>query len=398
MNQRPNPDAILEKITLEERRSQRGKLKIFFGGCAGVGKTYAMLSAAHQRLAEGIVVVAGVVETHGRSDTMKLLEGIPQIPQKDITHKGITVKEFDLDAALKRKPTIILMDELAHTNATGSRHLKRWNDVEELLAAGIDVYTTLNVQHLESLSDLVAGTTGVWVKETVPDSFFDSADDIVLVDINADELLKRLGEGKVYIGEQARAKAAENFFKKSNIIALRELALRRTTERVDAQMDAYKFREGIQNILPVSDKILVCIGSDHLSEKLIRTAKRIAASLKAHWKAIYIENARHYRLNEEARKQVQSNLKMAERLGGKIVNLQGANAVDEIIEFARTNNITKIIVGKPERSRFKELIFGTFADKIIRKSGYIDIYIVTGERSQKNQIKTKSDLVEFKPK
>lgn len=395
---RPNPDALLEKIRLEEKRSVRGKLKIFFGSCAGVGKTYAMLSSGHQRLHEGIDVVAGVVETHGRPETVQLLEGIPTIPQLEREHRGIKVREFDLDVALLRKPAIILLDELAHTNAPGSRHLKRWNDVEELLDAGIDVYTTLNVQHLESLSDLVAGTTGVWVKETVPDSVFEQADDIVLVDINADELLRRLQEGKVYISEHVRAQAADNFFKKSNIIALRELALRRTAERVDAQMDAYKYREGIRDIVPVADKVMVCIGADHLSEKMIRSAKRMAASLKAPWLAVYVENERHYRLNEEGKKAVETHLRMAERLGGKALILQGTNAVDEIISYARENGVTKIVVGKTERTRWKDIIWGSLADKIIQKSGYIDVYVITGEAPENSDIKNTSDLFEFKPK
>ena len=393
---RPDPDALLAKIQKEDSRAVHGRLKIFFGGCAGVGKTYAMLSVARQRLAEGIDVVAGVVETHGRTETLKMLEGIPVLPLLEITHKGIALKEFDLENALKRKPAIILMDELAHTNAIGSRHQKRWNDVEELLANGMDVYTTLNVQHLESLSDLVAGTTGVWVKETVPDSVFDNADDIVLVDINADELLTRLNSGKVYVAQQARARAADNFFKKSNIIALRELALRRTTERVDAQMDAYKYREGIQGSQPITDKIVVCIGTDNLSEKLIRTAKRMATSLKAPWVAVYVENARHYRLTDSVKKQVQGYLQQAERLGAKVLVLQGTNAIDEIISYAHNHNVTKIIVGKRERTRWRNMLLGSLADKIIHKSSYVDVYIVTGP-PHKTPTKPVQQLYEFRP-
>ena len=395
---RPNPDALLAKATLQEKRAVRGRLKIFFGCCAGVGKTYAMLSSAHQRLHEGVDVVAGIIETHARDDTAKLLDGIPHIPMLEREHRGIKVKEFDLDVALLRKPSILLIDEFAHTNAPGSRHLKRWSDVAELLDAGINVYTTLNVQHLESLSDLVAGITGVLVKETVPDSVFDQADDIVLVDINADELLKRLEEGKVYTGEQVKAQASENFFRKSNIIALRELALRRTTERVDAQMDAYKYREGLKNIVPVSDKVMVCIGADHLSEKMIRSAKRMAASLKAPWTAVYVENERHYRLSDEGKKAVETHLRMAERLGGKALILQGTSAVEEIITYAHENGITKIVIGKTERTRWKDILWGSLADKIIQKSGYIDVYVVTGEPPHDNTMKNTSDLLEFKPK
>jgi len=395
---RPNPDQLLDKIRDEERRAARGALKIFFGSCAGVGKTYAMLSAGHQRLLEGVDVVAGVVETHGRAETKKLLEGMPIVPLTEFNHRGIALKEFNIDAAISRRPKIILIDELAHTNAPGSRHLKRWQDVDELLNLGIDVYTTVNVQHLESLSDLVVGTTGVWVKETVPDSVFDSADDIVLVDINADELLKRLHDGKVYIAESARANAADNFFKKSNLIALRELALRRTTERVDAQMDAYNTHEGKRGFVPIADKVLVCIGPDRLSEKLVRTAKRMAASLKAPWTAIYIENARHYRLSEEGKKAVESHVSMVERLGGKALILQGTNAVDEIIEYALTNGVTKIVLGKPERPHWKDVLFGSLANKIIHRSNYMDVYVVTGEPSVKGPLKLTSELFVFKPR
>ena len=342
-------------------------------------------------------VVAGIVETHGREETQKLLQGIPIIPMVDVTHKAITLKEFNLDAAKERKPAIILMDELAHTNAPGSRHPKRWQDVEELLAAGINVYTTLNVQHLESLSDVVAGVTGVRVKETVPDSVFDTADDITLVDIPTDELLERLREGKVYIADMARSRAAENFFKKNNIIALRELALRRTAERVDAQMDAYNAREGIREALPVADKVMVCLGPDPLSAKLIRTAKRMAVSLKAPLVAVYVENIRHYRLSEEGKAAVESIMRMAERMGAKTVVLQGSNAVEEIIAYAKESGITKIILGKPEQPRWKDLIYGSLADKIIRRSGAIDVYVVTGDPPPQSPVHRAASLVAFKP-
>ncbi len=395
-DRRPNPDALLGMVQAEEAKTRRGRLKIFFGGCAGTGKTYAMLAAAQAQLSDGTDVVAGIVETHGRADTQKLLQGLSIIPMMEITHKAITLKEFNLDAAKARNPAIILVDELAHTNAPGSRHSKRWQDVEELLAAGINVYTTLNVQHLESLSDVVAGITGVRVKETVPDSIFDTADDIILVDITADELLKRLREGKVYLAEQARGRAAENFFKKNNIIALRELALRRTTERVDAQMNAYNLREGIRSAISVSDKVMVCIGPDPLSAKLIRTAMRLAASLKAPWTAVYVENARHYQLTNEGRAAVESNLRMVDRMGGRSIVLQGDNAVEEVIAYAQGNNITKIILGKPVKSRWKDIFYGSLADKIIRRSGYIDVYVVTGEANL-TPLASKSSLIAFKP-
>jgi two-component system sensor histidine kinase KdpD len=336
--------------------------------------------AAHEQLNEGVDVAVGIVETHRRPETEKLLQGLPFIPQLEVDHRGVSLREFNLDAALKRKPAILLVDELAHTNAPGLRHPKRWNDIEELLDAGIDVYTTLNVQHIESLSDLVAGATGVVVKETIPDSVFDAADDIVLVDLNVDDLLKRLREGKVYIAERARERAADNFFKKGNLIALRELALRRTAERIDAQRDEYDYREGTRERAPIADKIMVCIGPDPLSAKLVRTAKRFASSFKAPWVAVYIENARHYRLNERGQRALRMIFRLVERIGGKAVVLQGdANVADEIVAYARANRITKIIVGRPVKSFWRTLLSGSLSNKIINKSGDVDVYIVTGE-------------------
>lgn len=380
---RPDPDELLSRITAEEAEAEandsgRGKLKIFFGACAGVGKTYAMLSSAQSRVKEGENIVVGIVETHGREETTRLAEGLPVIPPRQINYRGTTLKEFDIDAALAMKPGLILLDELAHTNAPGSRHPKRWQDVEELLNAGIDVYTTLNVQHLESLNDVVARVTGIWVKETVPDSFFDKADEISLVDIPSEELLKRLKEGKVYIAPGAKRRAAQNFFKKSNLIALRELALRRTAERVDALMDVYKGRGGTQ-AWSGADRILVCIGPDSLSSKVVRVAKRTASGLKAPWTAIYIENERHYRLSREGKDAVERTIRLAERMGAKREVINGGNAADEIISYAKANGFTKIIVGKVKKSRWKEIIYGTLADHIMRRSGDIDVYVVTGE-------------------
>jgi len=386
---RPDPDALLNRIEAEAEKSRRGKLKIFFGSSAGVGKTYAMLSAAREQRSAGLDVAIGVIETHKRPETEKLLEGLPVIPPLIIQYKGVKLKELDLDAIKVRRPGILLVDELAHTNAPGVRHPKRWHDVMELLDAGIDVYTTLNVQHIESLSDVVAGSTGVWVKETVPDSLFDAADDIVLVDIDADDLLKRLKEGKVYVAPQVKARAAENFFKKDNLIALRELALRRTAERVDAQMEAYDDSKGVHGRYPVSENLLVCIGPDSLSARVVRTAKRMATALKAPWTALYVENMRHYRLNPRGRRNIESIFRMVERIGGDTVTVQGKNAADTIINYARENKVTKIIVGKPIRSQFKTFFWGSLADKIIQKSGIIDVYIVTEDRlNQKNEEKT----------
>ncbi len=389
---RPDPDALLDIIKAQESTSKRGKLRIFFGACAGVGKTYAMLSTARALFQEGVDVVIGLVETHGREETIKMLEGLPVLPKKQIDHRGIMLEEFDIDAAIDRKPGLLLIDELAHTNAPGCRHPKRWQDVKELLDEGIDIYTTLNVQHLESLNDVVAKITGVWVKETVPDSIFDNADDITLIDIPADELLKRLKAGKVYIVDQVKKRAAQNFFKKSNLIALREIALRRTAERVDAQMDTYNAEQGVRENTAVLDKIAVCIGPDALSVKLVRAAKRMAIGLKASWVTLYVENHRHYKLNEKGRQAVERTLRLAQDMGAKIERLYGDNATESIIEYARAHGITKIIAGKSNKSRWKEIVYGSLVDHLIRKSGDIDIYVITGDSPQDNELREKQNI------
>lgn len=382
-DKRPDPDELLSIINAQESDTKKGRLKVFFGGCAGVGKTYAMLSSAQERFREGLDVVVGIVETHGRGDTEKMLEGLPKIPLKEIQHKGITIKEFDLDAAIARKPAIILIDEFAHTNAPGSRHPKRWQDVEELLDEGIDVYTTLNVQHLESLNDVVAKIANVWVKETVPDTIFDRADDISLVDIPTDELLKRLKEGKVYIAPQAKNRAAQNFFRKSNLIALRELALRRTAERVDAQMNMYNVEQGRDIASGASDRVMVCIGPDTLSGKLVRSAKRMASSLNVPWVAVYVENHRHYGMNKKGHESVERTMRLAERMGAKVEILQGNNAAEELLAYARKNGITRIIAGKPTKSRWKDVLYGSLVDRLINGSGDIDIYVISGKPDEK---------------
>lgn len=391
---RPDPDELLNRIKAEEKeqlqaKDTRGKLKIFFGACAGVGKTYAMLSAGRSALADKIDVVIGLVETHGREETKKLLEGLPLLPHREVQYRGTTIREFDLDAALVRKPQLILLDELAHTNAPGSRHPKRWQDVDELLDAGINVYTTINVQHLESLNDVVARITGVWVKETVPDAIFDKADEISLVDIPSEELLKRLSEGKVYIANDAKKRAAQNFFKKSNLIALRELALRRTAERVDALMDVYKTPGGGTQGWSGADRILVCIGPDALSSKLVRTAKRMSSGLKSQWSVIYIENERHLSLSKEGHEAVERTLRLADRMGARTEIIQGnRKASDDILAYARANGISKIIVGKPNKSRLRAFLFGTLADEIIRGSGDIDVYVVTGDAEDRKGLRS----------
>src|SRR5499433_480944 len=286
-DQRPDPDALLTRVQEEEAQQTRGKLKIFFGATAGVGKTYAMLEAAHERRKEGVDVLVGWVDTHGRAETEALLEGLEILPRRAVAYRGATLDEFDLDAALARRPTLLLVDELAHTNASGSRHAKRWQDVEELLDAGINVYTTVNVQHLESLNDIVARITGVLVRETVPDSILDQADEVELIDLPPDDLLQRLREGKVYVPEQAR-QAIDHFFSKGNLIALRELALRRTAERVDAQMESWRRIEGVEEIWPVGGRLLACIGDPESGLGLVRGARRIASALKAEWLVMHV--------------------------------------------------------------------------------------------------------------
>jgi two-component system sensor histidine kinase KdpD len=381
---RPDPDKLLEKIQHEQKISGRGTLKIFFGACAGVGKTYAMLNEAQQRFRDGVDVVAGLVETHGRIDTIKMLEGLPQIPRKKIVHRGVEVLEFDIDEALLRKPTLLILDELAHTNAPGSRHPKRWMDVEELLSRGIDIYTTLNVQHLESINDLVARTSGIQVKETVPDRVFDHADHVSLVDIPTDELLNRLKSGKVYIAEQARKNAEDNFFEKRNLIALRELALRRTAERVDAQMGIENAAGDSRRETMLSEKIMVCVGHDSLSTRIIRHAKRLATRMKVPWFAVYVETGRHYRLGKKNQVTVERNMQLAERMGATVIFLKGDNAVEDLLTFARERGISRIIVGLRHRGWLRDFLVGTLAEKLIRKSGNVEINVITEASGKRN--------------
>lgn len=376
ITQRPNPDRLLDLVKQDRGISARGRLKVFFGASAGVGKTYTMLREARRKLREGVDVVIGVIETHGRKETAELIEGLPTIPTRTIMHRDISLQEFDLEAALERKPALILVDEFAHTNAPGSRHPKRWQDVEELLSRGIDVYTTLNVQHLESINDMVAKLTGVAVRETVPDNIFDSADEIALIDIPSDELLKRLHEGKVYVAEGANTRAAENFFKKSNLVALRELALRRTAERVDAENDILSAAQGMKEA-QVGQKILVCVGHDILSARVIRHARRMAARAKAQWYAVYVETGRHERLTEKAKLAVDRNLRLAEKMGSSIIRLSGGSAIDEILNYARNHGFTRIIVGHRHQPKAWYWVRGALSSELIEHGAGIEITTVT---------------------
>ncbi len=373
---RPDPDALLARVSAEEHGKEKGKLKIFFGYAAGVGKTYAMLEAAHRRKAEGVDVVVAYVETHGRVETEALLKDLELMPRKQLEYKSVTLPELDTDAVLARKPKIALVDELAHTNAPSSRHVKRYQDVEELLSAGIDVYTTLNVQHLESLNDIVAQITEVTVKETVPDSVIDEASEIELVDLPPDDLLQRLREGKVYMPEQA-ARAIQKFFKPGNLIALREISLRRTADRVDEQMRAYMETLSILGPWAAKERLVVLVSGSPFSEKLIRRTRRLADELKAEWTAVYVETPGNDKFIQENRERVWQYLRLTETLGGKTATVTGASVADEVIDFARKSNATKIVMGRPIRPRWLELLHGAVVDKVIRKSGPIDVYVVS---------------------
>ena len=344
-DQRPDPDALLAQVQEQERRAARGKLRIYFGASAGVGKTYAMLAAARKLQAEGHPVLVGIVETHGRSETAALLEGLTVLPLKQIEYRGKTVTEFDLDAALALQPALILMDELAHSNAAGSRHPKRWQDVDELLDAGIDVYTTVNVQHLESLNDVVGGITGIRVAETLPDTVFDAADEVVLVDLPADELLSRLRAGKVYQAQQAE-RASRNFFRKGNLIALRELALRRTADRVEDDVQAYRIEQSIDAVWKTDAALLACIGPRPGTEHVIRSTARLASQLNADWHAIYVETPQLQRLPSAQRERILKTLKLAQDLGATTAVLAGNDIARAIVDYARSHNFSKILLGR----------------------------------------------------
>ena len=379
---RPSPETLLKVANAEEAENERAKLKIFLGYAAGVGKTYAMLEAAQQRRRDGRDVVAAYVESHGRSETDLLLEGLETIPKASIDYLGVRLPEMDLDAVLARRPQIALVDELAHSNAPGSRHEKRWQDVEELLAAGIDVYTTVNIQHFESLNDVVAQITGVVVRETIPDSLLDLAVELRLVDIPPEDLLQRLKEGKIYIPEKA-ALATEKFFKPGNLMALRELSLRRAASRVDDQMRAYMESRSIAGPWPVADRLLVCISGSPFSERLIRTTRRLADEMKATWHTVYIETPGGSRHTRENRERVWRDLRQAESLGAQVATLTSTSVSQALIDYAVKNNVTKIVVGKPTKPRWREFLRQPLVDQIIRLSGSIDVHVVSIAEEQK---------------
>jgi two-component system sensor histidine kinase KdpD len=378
---RPDPDALLARVRREEAKAKRGKLTVFFGSTAGVGKTYSMLEDARSRKAKGVDIVVGYVEPHGRPETEGLLEGLERLPHLEVEYRGRTLRDFDLDAALARKPEVLLVDELAHSNPVEGeprpRHAKRWQDVEELLAAGISVYTTVNVQHVESLNDIVAGITGVRMQETVPDAVFENADEVVLIDTPPDELLERLNAGKVYVPEQARH-AVESFFRKGNLIALRELALRTTAERVDRAMQEYRAGHGIRATWAAGERVLVAIGPDEQGERLVRAGKRMAAALHAEWIVVYVETPDLLRLSEEKRNRRIALLRLGESLGAEAVTLSGRSAGEALGEYARERNVTRILIGRPRRPLWRRLFTPSTYGELLKGTRGVDIQVVGG--------------------
>jgi two-component system, OmpR family, sensor histidine kinase KdpD len=376
--QRPSPEALLEAARREDSRV--GRLKIFVGAAPGVGKTYEMLQSAHAKRKAGADLVVGVVETHGRAETEALLQGLEVLPRKRLEYKDQILEEMDLDALIARHPQIALVDELAHTNAPGSRHPKRYLDVEELLSGGIDVYTTVNIQHLESLNDVVAQITHVRVRETVPDSIFDRADAIELIDLTPDDLIQRLKEGKVYVPKQAE-RALEHYFSPGNLTALRELALRRTAERVDEQLLTHMQANAIAGPWAAGERVLVCVSEDPRAAGLVRYAKRLADRLHAPWTAISIETTRSLQLTDEQRDRLADTLRLAEALGGEALTIPavGRSIADDVINFAHANNVTQIIIGKSTRSRWFEIMRGSVVHELVRRAGNISVHVIPGD-------------------
>jgi len=386
---RPSPEALLEAARREEGRV--GKLRIFVGAAPGVGKTYEMLHQAHARRKDGYDVVAGIVETHGRRDTEALLEGLETVPRRHVQYKEQTLDEMDLDAIIARRPQIVLVDELAHTNAEGSRHPKRYLDVEELMSRGIDVYTTVNIQHIESLNDVVAQITHVRVRETVPDAVFDRADAVELVDLTPDDLIQRLKEGKVYVPKQAE-RALEHFFSPANLTALRELALRRTADRVDEQLLTEMQARAIQGPWAAGERILVCISDDPRCAGLVRYAKRLADRLHGPWVALYVEGRRGLQLSEEQRDRIADTLRLAEALGGEALTLPAddRHIADDVIGYAQANNVTQIVIGKTSRTRWFEILHGSVVHDLVRRSGNISVHVIAGDTIAGQPIPKKS--------
>ena len=396
---RPSPEALLEAARREDNRT--GKLKIFVGAAPGVGKTFEMLQNAHAKLKAGADVVVGVVETHGRAETEALLAGLEVLPRKRITYRDQTLEEMDIDALIARRPRIALVDELAHTNAPGSRHPKRYLDVEELLSRGIDVYTAVNIQHIESLNDVVAQITHVRVRETVPDSVFDRADAIELIDLTPDDLIQRLKEGKVYVPKQAE-RALEHYFSPGNLTALRELALRRTAERVDEQLLTHMQANAIAGPWAAGERIIVCVSEDPRAAGLVRYTKRLADRLHAPWTAIAIETRRSLQLTDAQRDRLADTLRLAEALGGEAITIPavGRRIADDLIGFAHASNVTQIVIGKSTRSRWFELLRGSVVHDLVRRSGNISVHVIAGDEQGvgKTAVQTAAKPEPFNPR
>jgi two-component system sensor histidine kinase KdpD len=370
-DRRPSPDALLR----DAEKSLRGRLKIFLGAAPGVGKTFEMLTAARARQRENVDVAIGVVETHGRAETEALTAGLETIPRRRVTYRGTELTEMDLDAILARRPGLVLVDELAHTNAPGSRHPKRYLDVEELLGAGIDVFTTLNIQHVESLNDVVARITRIRVRETVPDSVIERADDVELIDLTPDDLIQRLKDGKVYVPTQAE-RAVRHYFAPGNLTALRELALRRTAQRVDNQMVDYMRSHAIEGPWAAGERVLVCIQGGRKAIGTVRHAKRLADQLHAPWTAISVETARSNRAAGAEADSVVEALRLAQRLGAEPVLIPGQDVADSVIDYARANNVTHVIVGKSDRPRWRQMLQGSITQRLINRAGGINIHVI----------------------
>src|SRR6516225_9944284 len=389
---RPSPEALLAAA----KQEGRGRLKIFLGGGRRVGKTYEMLLAAQARRREGCDVVVGIVEPHDRRETEALLEGLEVIPRQQVEYKGHLLGEMDLDAILKRRPALVLVDELAHTNAPGSRHPKRYLDVEEIIAAGIDVFATLNIQHVESLNDVVARITRIRVRETVPDSILDEADDIEVIDLSPEDLIKRLREGKVYVPQQAE-RAIRHYFSQGNLTALRELALRRTAQRVDEQLLSHMRAHAIAGPWAAGERVLVCVSEAPSTAGLIRYARRVADRLRVPWTAIYVETTRTQRLTNTERDRIADFSRLAETLGASTITIPGRNIAEEVVAYATANNITQIVIGKSSRSRWFELVHGSVVHELVRKTGQISVHVISADDSETVPPKSIQTRAEVEP-
>ncbi|MHB8861610.1 MAG: DUF4118 domain-containing protein [Pirellulaceae bacterium] len=384
---RPNPDQLLAQVQAEEAHHRRGNLKVFFGYAAGVGKTYAMLETAQRAKTDGRDVVVGYVEPHGRPETEALLDGLEIIPGRHVEYRGVMLREFDVDQAVARSPDLLLVDELAHTNVEGSRHVKRWQDVEELLEAGINVWTTLNVQHIESLNDVIGQVTGIKVRETLPDRVFDSANDLELVDVSPEELLVRLEAGKVYIPQQAE-RAMHHFFQKGNLVALRELSFRHAAQRLHSDVESVRRRKAVLQPWATAERLLVCIGPSPTTARVIRTTKRMAMALDAPWMAVSVDLGGMAN-SHVVQEQIAQHFRLAEQLGAETITLTGQNIADTVLDFARSRNVTKVFIGKTHQPRWKRLVFGTVIDNLLENSGDIDVYVIHGEKEPEMTVRAR---------